>query len=351
VADFKQVLADEGFLPSIGALTEQIARGAGIPPEMIAGESYAPSRLPGAWNPWRLHIQVQEIIQRYREGKLEMTEQEWLTCDDPARMLRLYTSDEMPWPTGSPAPVVSERKLRLFAIACARAYPWPKHREVEHHFNFLIPLVESCLDDGAPMPEHPTSLKFPGLNTVHRGHARGAATYWSQVANRQEHISLPLSRRGDLLREIVGNPFRPHREMAIAVRHDPVPLYWLTLTVLTLAKTAYEERASITGHLDHVRLAVLADALEEAGCTDREPDTEVDEYETCGNCNGHGNDVGSARYPEDQLPCFSCGGTGGILRRRFRRGNFIPHPVTAHLRLPGPHVRGCWALDMILGKT
>jgi hypothetical protein len=46
------------------------------------------------------------------------------------------------------------------------------------------------------------------------------------------------------------------------------------------------------GHLHADRLAVLADALEDAGCTDAE--------------------------------------------------------VTEHLRSPGPHVRGCWALDLVL---
>ena len=28
----------------------------------------------------------------------------------------------------------------------------------------------------------------------------------------------------------------------------------------------------------------------------------------------------------------------------------VPHPLLAHLRSPGPHVRGCWALDTILQK-
>ena len=35
-----------------------------------------------------------------------------------------------------------------------------------------------------------------------------------------------------------------------------------------MANTIYEERLLPTGHLDPARLAILADALEEAGCTD-----------------------------------------------------------------------------------
>jgi len=64
-------------------------------------------------------------------------------------------------------------------------------------------------------------------------------------------------------------------------------------TVKRLAEAAYQERQLPGGTLDPLRLAVLADALEEAGAG----------------------------------------------------GDFV-----AHLRWPGPHVRGCWVLDLLLGK-
>src|SRR4051812_14227597 len=88
-----------------------------------------------------------------------------------------------------------------------------------------------------------------------------------------------------LLRDLFGNPFRPPPVL------DPT---WLTPAVVSLARAAYEERDLPSGHLEPARLAVLADALEEAGCTDQE--------------------------------------------------------ILGHLRGPGPHARGCWALDAILGK-
>ena len=69
---------------------------------------------------------------------------------------------------------------------------------------------------------------------------------------------------------------------------------WKSSTVLTLAQAAYDERALPSGHLDNARLGILSDALEEAGAA------------------------------------------GEIL---------------AHLRSPGPHVRGCWAVDLVLGKN
>ena len=80
------------------------------------------------------------------------------------------------------------------------------------------------------------------------------------------------------LRDIFGNPFRP-------VLADPA---WLTPTAVALAAAIYEDRA-------FDRLPVLADALEEAGCTDAD--------------------------------------------------------VLLHCRRPGEHVRGCWVVDMVLGKA
>ena len=92
----------------------------------------------------------------------------------------------------------------------------------------------------------------------------------------------------DLLHDIFGNPFWPP---AI----DPV---WLTCnegTVKHLAKAAYEHRQLPSGDLDPGRLAVLCDALEDAGC------------------------------PPD-------------------------HELLLHLRGSGAHVRGCWAVDTVLAR-
>jgi hypothetical protein len=87
-----------------------------------------------------------------------------------------------------------------------------------------------------------------------------------------------------LLRCIAGNPFRP-------VPFDPA---WRSPTVSDLAKAAYEHRALPSGELEPARLAVLADALEEAGCDNRD--------------------------------------------------------ILNHLRSSGPHVRGCWALDLVFNR-
>jgi hypothetical protein len=64
---------------------------------------------------------------------------------------------------------------------------------------------------------------------------------------------------------------------------------------LGLARRAYEERHLPSGHLLPARLALLADMLTDAGCNDAE--------------------------------------------------------LLEHLRGPGPHVRGCWAVDAVLEKV
>jgi hypothetical protein len=65
--------------------------------------------------------------------------------------------------------------------------------------------------------------------------------------------------------------------------------------VVRLAQAAYEDRLLPGGHLDPARMGVLADALEEAGLTDAE--------------------------------------------------------LLHHLRGSGPHVRGCWVVDAVLGRA
>jgi hypothetical protein len=92
-----------------------------------------------------------------------------------------------------------------------------------------------------------------------------------------------------LLRCVFGPlPFRP-------VTVSPARLAWQGGAVAKLARAAYEERSLPSGELDPARLAVLADALEEAGCSAAE--------------------------------------------------------LLGHLRLHAPHVRGCWAVDLLLGAT
>jgi hypothetical protein len=116
----------------------------------------------------------------------------------------------------------------------------------------------------------------------------------SALAGFEESL-LPQLREGEvgsqcctLLRELFGPLL--FREVKI----DAAWLAWNGGTAPRLAAAAYEERSLPEGTLDPARLTVLADALEEAGCSDAE--------------------------------------------------------LLGHLRGPGPHVRGCWMVDLLLGK-
>jgi hypothetical protein len=105
----------------------------------------------------------------------------------------------------------------------------------------------------------------------------------------KEPLRRAFAEQAGLIRELFANPCRP------APLVDPAWLAWQGGAVARLGRAAYDERRLPEGTLNPVRLALLADALEDAGCADAE-----------------------------------------LLR---------------HLRSPGPHVRGCWALDLILGKS
>jgi hypothetical protein len=193
-----------------------------------------------------------------------MDEAEWLACTNPFSMLQSL------WRK------LSERKARLFVCATLRRCMKPEHKVARQS----VALAEEWVDGNATDDEvgdfrNAHGLRALALDKQIHGLAMGMAT-------------LPGLRSADLpglLRDIVGNPFRP----------SPLDGACRTPPVISLAAASYEQRALPSGELDPVRLAVLADALEDAGCTDR--------------------------------------------------------AILDHLRGTGPHVRGCWVIDALLGKA
>lgn len=259
-----------------------------------------------------------------------MTEQEWIDSDDPRRMI-----DFLPGKA-------SGRKLRLFACACLRrvgrflveapsleavalaerfadglvpsAALTAKRMELNAGVKgggcsrFLTKAQNAALAAGWPFQKAMTVAQawtwaWDGSRDILRVDATEAARQVAVDAecaaanDRLESIdeaavlaaarTVEKAAQAVLLRCIVGPiPFRP-------VTIDRSWLAWNDGIVPRLAEAVYEERLLPSGHLDPHRLGVLADALEDAGAD------------------------------------------AGFL---------------GHLRSPGSHVRGCWALDLLLGK-
>jgi len=219
-----------------------------------------------------------------------MTEAEWLACEDPGTMW-VFLREK-----------AGDRKLRLFAAACCRLCCDFSSRETQ----VAVDTTERFADDQATeqdlsdarAPAHSAAWQAQAFSAAGRGPTEDDlrrlffAAFMANVPERLRQDEMPLLRSDPLLsrfslpllRDIFGNPFR-------AARLDRG---WLTPTMIGLGAVAYAEHGLPSGLLDPARLAVLADALEDAGCTDAD--------------------------------------------------------LLGHLRSPGPHVLGCWALDLILGK-
>jgi len=151
-----------------------------------------------------------------------VTEQKWLKCSDPTPMLEFLRGK------------VSDRKLRLFAVGCLRVN--------EPEFGDTATQMEEEIDHLRCGSEE-VSL-FDEQNRV-VGSVRLETAYFAAL----DTARLAGKRRGNILRDIFGNPFRP-------LTIDP---RWLTPTVVSVANGIYSDRA-------FDRLPILADALQDAGC-------------------------------------------------------------------------------------
>jgi hypothetical protein len=244
-----------------------------------------------------------------------MTEAEWLACDDPTPMLD-NLSDR-----------ASERKLRLFAVACCRRVWHLLNEEPGRH---AVEIGEQFADGSLTVSEslaigqelnvfnnndlvdrlsQETGVYWEAISLAF--HAAGLTTGWldaNQTGNvarvvasavgcqavaddfggdyeAYEIAALPFERieratQASLLRDIFCAPFRP-------VTIDPAWLTWNGGAIPKLAHTIYDDRA-------FDRMHEMANALTEAGCTN-----------------------------EDLL---------------------------AHSRSGSEHVRGCWVVDLLLRK-
>ena len=240
-----------------------------------------------------------------------MTEQEWLVCTDPSPMLEVEEA------------TTSERKLRLFGCACCRRI-WDLVSD--HRSRKAVDIAESYADGRvkkaelveaeqaaleAPTPGSPSEvymaagaawtlcaprrgdsgIKSPGEMAERVANGTAQAAGENSLEPSLKGSNSPTARRRrlkrqahekqiqcEVLRDILGNPFRPSR----------LSSRWVTKTTRSLAQAIYQDRA-------FDRMPILADALEDAGCDNAD--------------------------------------------------------ILNHCRQPGEHVRGCWLVDLLLGKS
>jgi hypothetical protein len=218
-----------------------------------------------------------------------MTESEWLACTNLNQMqIWIFHTGVHP----------SSRKNKLFEVACCRQI-W--HIITDTRCRRAIEVAEQFADGMASENELAaarSALRVRRSRVTTAGQlaesVAGGNTSFSEWGVRKlalRHAGLDpkdeaadaaaMSQQADLYRDIIGNPFRP-------LNIDPTWLSWRDGTVVKLARAIYDERA-------FDRLPILADALEDAGCTNND--------------------------------------------------------ILDHCRNPGPHVRGCLVVDLLLGKS
>jgi hypothetical protein len=246
---------------------------------------------------------------------MAMTEDEWRQYKTPELILRSIRTS------------TSRRKLRLFACNACRVV-WhllthPFHNAVEVAERFADGLsTREELAAARSLAERAASnclsgrFRRPNLGQVCVGHAASSVLDATSEDHEPYDIAMNASKgaawaqshkEGGLAQLRWAYHQRGAGEAAFEAQAEMLkdmfrnPLYpplgaspYLSETVLELARLAYRDRPS-SGRLDPVHLGILGDALEETG------------------------------YPNPEL--------------------------LAHLRKPEPHVRGCWALDFILGMS
>jgi hypothetical protein len=193
----------------------------------------------------------------------------------------------------------SDRTIRLFACACCRRI-WPlltderSRRAVEVAELFAEGQAGReelvAAEKAARRVAWPFRIAFGTDSEPWRAAEAAATTVWPVVLPPTWLIGGMVGKTeiAWLLRDIFDATFRPVPVISTSL------LRWNSGTIPRLAQGLYDDRLLPSGTLGTARLAVLADALQEAECDDVE--------------------------------------------------------FLAHLREPGPHVRGCWVVDALLGQ-
>lgn len=282
-----------------------------------------------------------------------MTEAEWDVSTDPQAMLSWLNPDGEV--SGRSYVGVSSRKLRLFCCACCRQV-WHLLTD-DVPCSCHTPTVQVVREAGAFW----SCSHCGGSGRINRSHraVEVAERYADGVATEEER------RQADheSYRVPGGSNSRPRELMAVqlALWPDKTPYQGPSYSVPQLLQD-WPERATEQAHL----------LREIFGNPWRPVTVALDGCLVCGGEGWHG----SLENKWDRVQCFSCGGKGkwsrfltpAVLRiaedayhlRDWSRLTILSDELEAagcdnadilnHLRGPVPHVRGCWCLDLLLGK-
>jgi hypothetical protein len=195
------------------------------------------------------------------KGVTNVTEDQWLTCTDQMPMLEFLRGK------------VSGRKLRLFAVACCRRVSHMLTTEAREAVELAERVAEGLADSTERKKGRDKALHAGWVMDDAFRHRRGPAKAavcdalcrqpYQAATGSARRTKSSVQDQCHLLRDIIPNPFIP-------VSLNPAWLAWNDGIVIGLTEAAYAERAVPGGTLDEARLAVLADALEEAGCDTQE---------------------------------------------------------------------------------
>jgi hypothetical protein len=244
-----------------------------------------------------------------------MTEAEWLVTTNVQEMYWWIRPDLAKF--WDHLPLMTRRLSSLYAVACVRATPRAEGQPflvramevVEHaadagNWDEVDRLSleahrlcgEAYNDSGEDSVQHCWTLA--ALRLTEKGidqYAQHVPFFMGKALKRFRRLPQLRKIYADLLRDIAGNPFRGGRGCQFNKRKrkpQREPIFrpeWRTDTVVMLARTMYDTR-------DFSGMPILADALQEAGC---------------------------------EQPI-----------------------ILEHCRdLKQQHVRGCWVVDLILGKS
>jgi hypothetical protein len=234
-------------------------------------------------------------------GGATVTEQEWLACADPWPMLNSIA------PT---ADQPRDRKYLLLACACCRRL-W--HLLADERFREAVEFAERFAD-GRESEEAYNVLDLRLCTLLREQFGDSYDTMTTEGFAAESVVDLlaqtPPVAADCAMRRVPYLMEREGKDRAYELANQcsllreifgnpfrPLTLNnsWLTPTVTSLAQGIYDERQLPSGHLDNQRMGILADALEENGCDNTD--------------------------------------------------------ILNHCRQPGEHVRGCWVLDLLLGKN